>query len=84
MIGVSQTGSDTLIKMTAPQIADDLADRIRRGEYGPGEQLHYEQLMRLYDVKRDTIKRAMGLLRFAGLVEYHPGRGTYVREDRPS
>lgn len=68
------------ILMTAPQIADDLAERIRSGEYAPGVQLHFEQLATLYGVERWTIKRAVALLRARELVVDVPGRGVYVRE----
>lgn len=79
MISVAKPRSDTL-KMTASQIADDLGDRIRRGEYSPGTRLDYDDLAELYGVSRATIKRAMGMLRYAQLVEDQPGRGVFVRE----
>lgn len=76
----SQAGSDTLTsRMTGPQIADDLAERIRAGQYPAGTQLVYGDLMALYDVSRSTIQRAMGRLEALELVEYLPGRGRFVR-----
>lgn len=80
---LSQAGSGGMTKMTAREIADDIAERIRGGDHSPGTRLDYNELAELYGVKRATIKRAMGLLRFGGLVEDHPGRGVYVPEDEP-
>lgn len=70
------------IPMTSDQIADDLKDRIRRGEYGPGEQLPtYNALMKLYDVSYGTIARVILQLRLEGFVIGIPGRGVFVPED---
>lgn len=81
MIVVSQTGSDAMTrKLTGREIAADIAARLRAGEYRPGAQLHYEQLMDLYAVSRSTIQRAMARLETLGLVEYQPGRGMFVRD----
>lgn len=78
MIFGRETGSDTLIKLTGRQIADDLDRRIRAGEYGPDDRLDYGELAGLYVVSKSTIQRAMGLLQDRRLVEYHPGRGWYI------
>lgn len=70
------------IPMSAGQIADDLTDRIRSGEYPAGSQLPtYRELMRLYSVGYTTIATVIGLLRDRGVVVGVPGRGTYVPED---
>lgn len=70
------------LPMTAAQIAADLTDRIRAGEYGePGTQLPtYASLQALYDVSESTIVKVMGLLRERGVVVGIPGRGTFVAE----
>lgn len=79
MIPGRQTGSsDTLIRMTGKEIADDLERRIRDGEYEPDQRLSFAELAQLYEVSRSTIQRAMGLLEDRGLVQYVPGRGRYV------
>lgn len=65
--------------MTAREIADDLADRVARKEYEPGERLVFEDLMDLYDTSRSTIQRAMTLLYDRGVAVYRPGKGAYVR-----
>lgn len=80
----SQAGSDTLIqKLTAREIADELAGLIAAGDYAAGVQLHFGELAELYGVKKPTIKRAVALLRDRGLVVDAQGRGVFVREDHP-
>lgn len=62
-------------------IADDLTDRIRRGEKGhqPGDMLpSLSELANLYSVSVSTAARAMGLLRDRGLTVGAQGKGVYV------
>ena len=60
-------------------IADDLAERIRRGEYPPGEQIpSYAQIAAIYEVSVSTAARAVGLLSDRGVVYGEPGRGVFV------
>lgn len=69
------------IPMSAVQIADDLSDRIRAGEYPPGSKLpSLRELGEIYSVSVSTIQRAAGLLRDRGLMEGSPGRGMFVAE----
>lgn len=69
------------IPMSSGQIVDDLAERIRLGEYAPGTQLPtYAALAGLYDVSPATIAIVVRILRERGLVVGVPGRGTYVAE----
>jgi GntR family transcriptional regulator len=64
--------------MTYREIADDLADRIRSGEYEPGKALpSYTALADLYSVSVSTAARAYVLLRERGLTYGSPGRGVY-------
>jgi GntR family transcriptional regulator len=66
-------------KLTYRQIADDMTERIRRGEYPPGAQLpSYAELAVLYSVSVATASRAYGLLSDRGTVEGSPGRGMFV------
>lgn len=68
--------------MSSGQIVNDLAERIRLGEYPPGTQLPtYAVLAALYDVSPATIAIVIRILRERGLVVGVPGRGTYVVED---
>lgn len=56
-----------------------LREQIRAGAFPLGSVLPGEQdLCRLFDVSRITIKRAMSELAAAGLVSRHRGRGTVV------
>jgi DNA-binding GntR family transcriptional regulator len=65
--------------MSAEQIAADLTDRIRRGEYKAGGQLPpYRVLAELYGVHFSTIARVMTLLRERRVVIGVPGRGVFV------
>jgi DNA-binding GntR family transcriptional regulator len=68
--------------MSAIEIADDLEDRIIRGEYAKGEQLPtYQQLARLYNVSDSTIFQVIVRLKERGVVVGVRGRGTFVPED---
>ncbi len=69
------------LPMTSTQIAQDLTDRIRTGEYPPGSQLPtYAALATLYSVSEATITNVIRLLRDRGVVVGIPGRGTFVPE----
>lgn len=64
------------------QIADVLADEIRRGRWAPGQQLPSEkQLQQEYGVSRGTARSAVAELVERELVITIPQRGTYVRAD---
>jgi GntR family transcriptional regulator len=62
------------------QIAGWLRARILAGEFRPGEDpLPSEKdLVELFEVSRDTARRAVSVLRDEGLVRTVPQRGTYV------
>ena len=60
-------------------VADDLRRRIARGDLRPGRLLPSEaELAADHDVSRVTVRRALGLLRDAGLVASRQGFGWYV------
>jgi GntR family transcriptional regulator len=64
------------------QMAEDLASRIRSGEYPPGSKLpSYAELSKLYSIAVTTVQKGIRVLEFQGLVVGVPGRGVYVRED---
>lgn len=83
MIGLANPGVCDMRMLTAPEIADDLRERIKAGEYQPGDRLEFSALADLYSVKRPAIKRAVALLRALRLVEDQPGRGVYVADPLP-
>src|SRR5689334_8525975 len=60
-------------------LADDLRHRIATGELRPGRLLPSEaQLAADHDVSRVTVRKALGVLRDAGLVASRQGFGWYV------
>jgi DNA-binding GntR family transcriptional regulator len=60
-------------------VADDLAARIRGGEYAPGSMLpSVRDLMEMYSVAMNTITTALRHLAAEGLVEAEPQRGHRV------
>jgi DNA-binding GntR family transcriptional regulator len=67
--------------MSADSIVDDLAERIRRGQYKPGTRLPtYRELADLYDVSPATIATIVVRLKERGLVVGVQGRGVFVAE----
>ncbi len=59
-------------------VADDLRDRIRRGQVTEGARLPTEaELVESYKVSRQTVRRAYLELVSEGLVERIPGRGSF-------
>lgn len=66
------------------KIAADLRAEIDRGDYKPGHQLPSgSELMRRYNVARQTVQNAFDLLKAEGLVEARAGAGVFVRS-RPA
>lgn len=65
--------------MTYRQIADDMIDRISRGEYTVGQQLPSRaQLAAMYSVSVSTADSAMALIIDRGWAYGEVGRGTFV------
>ncbi len=63
------------------QIKQMLFDRIRRGEWGPGEMLPSEmKLAAEYDVHQGTIRKALDELVAQHLVVREQGKGTFVAD----
>ncbi|WP_067132835.1 GntR family transcriptional regulator [Microtetraspora malaysiensis] len=68
------------------QIAEEIAERIRREELSPNRPIPSEKaLMRQHSVAKATVRQAVALLRERKWVFTVPYRGTYVspREDWP-
>ena len=60
-------------------IATDLEQRIRSGEFQPGQALPSQrELSAAYGVTLMTLRQALGQLTERGLVAQQPGRGTFV------
>ncbi|MFF3668145.1 GntR family transcriptional regulator [Microtetraspora malaysiensis] len=61
------------------QIADDVIERIRQGELRPRRPIPSETtLLQQYDVARETVRRAIALLREEKWVYTVPQRGSFV------
>lgn len=70
------------VPMGFRSIADDIKERVRTGEYKPGEKLPtYGELAALYSVSITTMQRAVGLLVERGVIVTSPGRGIYVADE---
>lgn len=66
------------------EIADELRERIQRGDYPIGGRLPSgSDLMQQYGVARQTVQNAVDQLRAEGLVRGVAGRGWHVAEPRP-
>lgn len=71
------------IPMTAREIADDLAERIRKRErgYGPGDKLPTgPELAELYDISLSSAHRVYLILKERGVAVGRQGKGIYVAE----
>src|SRR3954449_5160380 len=65
------------------QIAAQLRERIRRGDWQPGERLPSIPAMgEMFGVAKQTVQRAVDQLRVEGVLITKPGSGTYVRGTR--
>jgi DNA-binding GntR family transcriptional regulator len=63
------------------QLSAILRARIAKGEWRSGPLSSVKQLQQQYGVGRDTVLRAIDILREEGLVFTVPRRGTYIRRD---
>lgn len=62
------------------QVADQIGELIRRGEFAPGHRLPAERdLAKALGASRPVVREAMVALEIAGLVEVRSGSGAYVR-----
>jgi GntR family transcriptional regulator len=63
------------------QVADDLREAIKHGEFGPGAMLPSQpELARRYGLNQTSINRAIAVLRAEGWVRVEHGRGAFVQE----
>ena len=70
-----QLGRQTLSQAVSAAVLE----RIRSGEFGPGDRLPTEKmLMEEYGVGRNSVREAVQALVTLGLVEVRPGRGATV------
>jgi GntR family transcriptional regulator, transcriptional repressor for pyruvate dehydrogenase complex len=69
-----------LLRVTATKaIVESLKERIRNGEFGPGDQLPSEQVMlQEYSVSRLTLREALARLAALGIIHVRHGKGAFV------
>ena len=65
-------------KSVADQVRDGLRAAIIDGQFAMGENISEERLTALFGVSRSPIRDALNALKFAGLVEILPKRGSFV------
>ncbi len=66
------------------QVAQSIAEAIRRGDHGPGERLPSERdLAESMGVSRPTLREAIIALEIQGFVSSRQGSGVYVAEVQP-
>ncbi|GAA5036819.1 GntR family transcriptional regulator [Actinopolymorpha pittospori] len=62
------------------QVADDLRDAIRRGDYEVGDRLPpTREISELYGISHMTVKQALAVLRYEGVITSRQGVGVFVR-----
>jgi GntR family transcriptional repressor for pyruvate dehydrogenase complex len=67
------------------QIVEQIETRILSGELKPGDKLPTErELAEQFGVSRTAVREAVKALIRAGLIEAHPGRGTFVTSRVPT
>jgi DNA-binding GntR family transcriptional regulator len=67
------------------QLASILRDRIRDGQLSAGQRVPSEKdLHDEFGLARETIRRALAVLRAEGLIEVRHGHGTFVVEAPPT
>lgn len=68
----------TPAKSVADQVRDNLRDAIIDGQFAMGENISEERLTALFGVSRSPIRDALNELKFIGLVDILPKRGSFV------
>lgn len=68
-------------KVTATEaVVESLKERIRSGEFGPGDRLPSEQsMLKEYGVSRLTLREALSRLVALGIIYVHHGKGAFVK-----
>lgn len=65
------------------KLADDIAEAILSGEFGPGARLDEQLLAQRYRVSRTPVREAIRQLTTTGLIEVRPRRGAIVSRVTP-
>ena len=65
------------------ELIDYIEDLIREGTLSPGDKLYSEhKLSEMFQISRQTVRKAIGLLEEQGVVRRVRGSGTYISYDR--
>jgi GntR family transcriptional repressor for pyruvate dehydrogenase complex len=79
------SSSHSLTPPTGAEVAALLEERLLTGEWVPGTRLPSERLLsQEYAVSRPVIREALRSLQERGLISVSAGRGSFVREVRPT
>lgn len=71
-------------RIKADEIKQYILQRINAGEWPPGHKIPTEKRIgEIFDVARNTVRKALGTLETEGIVVRQVGRGTFVREEEP-
>jgi len=63
------------------QLKELLSEKIRTGEWKPGDRLPSEdEIHQQYDISRTTVRQAMREIELEGLINRQAGRGTFVNQ----
>lgn len=82
--GMSEASSTAAAGQTADQVALALRTRITAGLYLPGTPLRDAALAEEFDVSRNTLREALRVLRYDGLVHHQMHKGVVVRTLTPA
>src|SRR3954452_4811087 len=81
--GTAMTVNPGAAEFPHRQIAAQLRERIRRGDWAPGERLpSIPAMAEMFGVSKQTVQRTVDQLRVEGILITKPGSGTYVRGTR--
>jgi GntR family transcriptional repressor for pyruvate dehydrogenase complex len=73
------------LPFTPDQLADHLESSIISGRWAPGTKLPSERQLSLqYHLSRPTVREGLRRIQERGLILVQPGRGSFVREHRPT
>lgn len=68
-------------KKKSNYVVKQIMQVIRNGTYGVGDKLPTElKIAEETGVSRTSVREALNVLRIAGIIESHPGDGTYIRK----
>ncbi|WP_146159372.1 GntR family transcriptional regulator [Allonocardiopsis opalescens] len=65
------------------RVADELRQRVRHGDYQPGDRLPAEaSLAQEFRISLPTVRQALSILQLEGVIEKRQGIGNFIKENR--